>query len=238
MGRRGTVSRFGRVADPSLEAANAFAAGLRGAGIKVVGEAAAARSPEREQLLAQVESAPLSEIVQRILDVSDNEAAESLLRHVGLARSGTGSTEAGQRAVRALLAEAGVRLGASTFLDGSGLSRANRAEPKLLIDVLRLAADPSRPELRAVIEGLPVAGFTGSLATRMDEGPQAGLGRVRAKTGTLTAVSSLAGIGTDLDGTVFAFVLMADTIKLPDTIDARQALDSAAAALGACRCSG
>lgn len=233
-----SLTGFGRVADPSREAATTFAAALRSAGIKVVGEVAAARASVGAQLLAQVESAPLAEIVQRIVEVSDNESAEALLRHVGLTSSGVGSTDAGRRGVRSLLGKAGVRLGASTFFDGSGLSRSNRVEPRLLIDVLRLAADPTRPELRAVIEGLPVAGFTGSLAARMDEGPQAGLGRIRAKTGTLTNVYSLAGIGTDLDGTLFAFVLMADAVKVPDTLDARQSLDSAAAALGACRCSG
>ncbi len=81
-----------------------------------------------------------------------------------------------------------------------------------------------------------MAGFTGSLATRMDEGPPAGLGRVRAKTGTLSGVTSLAGLATGLDGTVMVFVLMADRVRLPKGLDARTVLDSAAAALGACRC--
>lgn len=232
-----TLSRSARVSDPSREAADAFASSLRGAGIKVSGSPTPGVASPRSQVVAQVAGAPLAQVVQRIVDVSDNEASEALLRHVGIARYDDGSTAAGRRAVRSLLRAEGVRLAASTFRDGSGLSRANRAEPELLLDVVRLAADPTRPELRAVIEGLPVAGFTGSLSLRMDEGPPAGLGRVRAKTGTLRAVSTLAGLATDLDGTVLAFVLMADAIELEDTVDARQALDSAAAALGACRCS-
>lgn len=231
-----TLTRFSRVDDPSREAAAAFADALRAADIAVVGAPTAAAAPSSAEVIAEVESASLAQVVQRVISVSDNEASEVLLRHIGLAEEGVGSSVAGQRATRALLAAAGVRLGSSTFFDGSGLSRANRAEPDLLIEVLRLAADPTRPELRAVVEGLPVAGFTGSLSTRMDAGPPAGLGRVRAKTGTLTAVSSLAGIGTTLDGTLFAFVLMADRIRPLDTVDARQDLDSAAAALGACRC--
>ncbi|WP_300402394.1 D-alanyl-D-alanine carboxypeptidase/D-alanyl-D-alanine-endopeptidase [Nocardioides sp.] len=232
-----TITRFGRVADPSADAASAFTTALRGAGVKVVAGPEADVAPDRGEALAQVESAPLGEIVQRIIDVSDNEAAEVLLRHVGLAEVGAGSTEAGRRGVRRVLGAEGIRLGPSRFLDGSGLSRASRAEPGLLVDVLRLAADPSRPDLRAVVEGLPVAGFTGSLAIRMDEGPPAGLGRIRAKTGTLESVSSLAGIGTDLDGTVFVFVLMADRIPESGSATARTTLDSAAASLGACRCS-
>ena len=232
------LARSARVVDPSREAADVFAAALRGAGIRVIGTPVPGPAASRSRLVAQVDSAPLAQIVQRVVDVSDNEAAETLLRHVGIAEHDDGSTASGRKGVRSLLRAADVRLGGSTFYDGSGLSRANRAEPEVLLDVVRLAADPTRPDLRAVVEGLPVAGFTGSLSLRMDEGPPAGLGRVRAKTGTLRAVSSLAGLGTDLDGTVFAFVLMADTIALEDTLDARQALDSAAAALGACRCSG
>ena len=232
-----TISRFDRVLDPSADAAAAFAAALRGNGIKVVGDPVSAPAPARGLKVAQVDSAPLGEVVQRIIEVSDNEAAEVLLRHVGLARSGEGSSAAGQQGVRSVLRAEGVRFGQSTFYDGSGLSRANRAEPALLLAVLRLAAAATRPELRAAVEGLPVAGFTGSLSLRMDEGPPAGLGRIRAKTGTLKSVSSLAGIGTDLEGSVFAFVLMADRIAEADSDKARTVLDSAAAALGACQCS-
>ena len=80
-----------------------------------------------------------------------------------------------------------------------------------------------------------MAGFTGSLAYRFDDGKKAGRGRVRAKTGTLTGVHGLAGVATDLDGNVL-FVLLADKVRLEDTLDARAALDDIAAALGACHC--
>src|SRR5690606_32014772 len=102
----------------------------------------------------------------------------------------------------------GVPLRGSVLYDGSGLSRDNRLDPRVLVDLIRLAADDEHPELRAVVTGLPVAGFTGSLTDRMDQGPRDGLGRVRAKTGTLTNVASLAGVATDVDGTAMAFVLM------------------------------
>ena len=232
------LSRVGRVADPAAGAAVAFASALSGAGITVQGEPVPATAASGARSLAEVDSAPLGEIVQRILDVSDNEAAEVLLRHVGVATGGTGSIKAGRGGVRALLTREGVGFGSSVFHDGSGLSRADRAEPRTLIDVLRLAASPDHPDLRAVVSGLPVAGFTGSLTNRMDKGPAAGLGRVRAKTGTLSSVSTLAGIATGLDGTVMVFVLMADKVRPLDTDSAQVALDSAAAALGACRCGG
>ncbi len=222
--------------DPALRAAETFARALRRSGVKVRGEPTAQRAASGAEELAHVDSPPLDEIVEKTLEVSDNEAAEVLLRQVALARGGAGSFVAGQRAVKQVLAEAGIRLGASVLYDGSGLSRDNRLDPQVLIDLLRLASSSAHPELRALVAGLPVAGFTGSLTDRMDHGDPAGLGRVRAKTGTLSNVRSLAGTATDLDGTTFAFVLMSDKIADADILDASQALDDAAAALGACHC--
>ena len=226
---------IGRVPDPAATAAQAFAAALAEQGIKVQGSPQEAVAPEAAPL-ATVRSAPLEGIVERLLTVSDNDAAEVLLRHVGIAQEGAGSIEAGRRGVRRVLQSQGVPLRGSVLYDGSGLSRANRLDPRVLVDVLRLAADDAHPDLRAVLTGLPVAGFTGSLTDRMDQGPPAGLGRVRAKTGTLTGVSSLAGIAADVDGNAMVFVLMADRVRNNRYLFARVAMDNAAAALGACRC--
>jgi serine-type D-Ala-D-Ala carboxypeptidase/endopeptidase (penicillin-binding protein 4) len=229
-------SGFGRVADPPATAAAAFASALARAGVAVVGEPRARRADQEAVPLASVASAPLSQIVEQTLVVSDNEAAEVLAHHVGLATGGSGSFEAGARGVQAVLGELGVPLTDARVYDGSGLSRRNRLAPATLTGVLRIAASDDHPELRPVLTGLPVAGFTGSLESRFEDGPPQGRGRVRAKTGTLTGVSSLAGIATDLDGNPMAFVLMADRVALADTLDARDALDAAAAALGACHC--
>jgi D-alanyl-D-alanine carboxypeptidase/D-alanyl-D-alanine-endopeptidase (penicillin-binding protein 4) len=159
-----------------------------------------------------------------------------LLRHVGLAAEGEGSSDAGSQGVRRILESQGVPLRSSVLYDGSGLSRDNRLDPRVLVDVLRLAMDPGHPQLRAVLTGLPVAGFTGSLADRMDLGPPEGRGRVRAKTGTLTGVTSLAGIAADVDGNAMVFVLMADRVRKNRDYFARVAMDNAAASLGACHC--
>src|SRR5690349_24820810 len=89
-----------------------------------------------------------------------------------------------------------------------------------------------------VVTGLPVSGFTGSLEDRFADAAPQGRGRVRAKTGTLTGVSALAGVATDVTGDPMVFVLMADRVAVPDTLAARDALDRLAADLGACRCGG
>ena len=231
------ASGFGRVADPSAEAASAFARALERAGIKVVGRPSPERARGGSPVLARATGAPLAQVVEQVLDVSDNEAAEVLARHVGLEVAGEGSSAAGTDAILSTLRRLGVRTANAKVYDGSGLSRHNRIDPDTLVDVLRLAASAQHPELRSTVTGLPVAGFTGSLALRFADTPGAGRGRVWANTCTLTGVSALAGVATDLDGVPMVFALVADRVRLLDTLDAREALDDLAAALGACHCS-
>lgn len=231
------IDSWGREADPPRAAASLFARLLSERGIEVEFAGAAPTSTAATDLVV-LRGAPLSQVVQRLLEVSDNSAAEVLLRHVGLAVEGEGSFAAGAAAVRRTLAAHGIQLGDGVLHDGSGLSRASRISPEVLVEVIRWVADPAQPELRPVLAGLPVAGFTGSLSDRMDEAPPIALGRVRAKTGTLTGVTTLAGIALDRDGTPLVFVLMADRIGEDADVDAREAQDSAAAALAACDCAG
>jgi D-alanyl-D-alanine carboxypeptidase/D-alanyl-D-alanine-endopeptidase (penicillin-binding protein 4) len=120
--------------------------------------------------------------------------------------------------------------------DGSGLSRENRVAPLALVQALQLALDPAHPELNPIATALPVAGFTGSLTNRFDQPFPDSRGLVRAKTGTLTNVSSLAGIAVDQDGHEMVFALMADRIAQPQETKAQHVLDAAAGALGACHC--
>ncbi len=226
-----------RVDDPSLAAADAFAAALRRAGVRVQGAPTERQAPRGATELARVESPPLSQVVEHVLEVSDNEGAEVLAHHVGIAELDDGSFAGGAAGVRRSLADLGVDLAGAVIRDGSGLSRDNRLAMTSLLGALQVAGDPVHPELRAVLTGLPVGGFTGSLAFRFDTAPVAAVGRVRAKTGSLGGVRSLAGIALDQRGTPLVFVLAADRIREADTLDAQQDLDNVAAALGACRCS-
>ena len=222
--------------DPALGAAQAFAKVLEREGVAVRGKPRPATAPPKPTEYAAVESAPLAQIVQWVLEISDNEAAEVLFRHVAISQKRPASFEGGAAAVKEVLGTLGVDTSGARIFDGSGLSRRNRLDPDTLLSTLEAAASEDHPELRRVVSGLPVAGFTGSLSLRFDSGEDDGLGRVRAKTGTLTGVHGLAGVLTAEDGTVMTFVAIADRVRPVDTLDARQQLDEVAAALAACTC--
>ncbi len=134
------------------------------------------------------------------------------------------------------LHQLGVPLAGAVIHDGSGLSREDRLRPATELGVLRAAASADHPALRQVLTGLPVSGFSGSLAHRFDTGEQAARGRVRAKTGTLSGVHGLSGVATDLDGDVLGFVVIADQVPAQYSYLAEAQIDEIAAALGGCHC--
>jgi D-alanyl-D-alanine carboxypeptidase/D-alanyl-D-alanine-endopeptidase (penicillin-binding protein 4) len=234
--RGASPTGFGRSDDPSSTAAATFADALEQAGVKVAGEPTRGRAAAGADTLASVESAPVSQIVEHVLDVSDNEAAEVLAHHVGLAVSGDGSFVGGAAGVLSTLQSLGIETGTDVVYDGSGLSRHNRLSPATMVQVLQVAARADRPDLRPMVTGLPVAGFTGSLADRFASADVAALGDVRAKTGTLSGVSSLAGLVTGADGTQMVFVLAVDKTGRARESDVEAALDGLAADLAGCRC--
>lgn len=224
------------VADPPAVAAGIFAKALRAQGIEVRGPIAQRPAAASSTEIATIASAPLAEMVEHTVAVSDNNAAEVIAHQVGLAVGQDASFAGGAAAVAKVLTELGVPLAGTEILDGSGLSRKNLLTPAALLAVIRVAASQQQDALRAVVTGLPVAGFTGSLRWRFEKGPDDAKGRVRAKTGTLTGVHGLAGIATDLDGDQLAFVAIADRVPLGSQLAARMDLDRMAAALGACHC--
>jgi len=140
-------------------------------------------------------------------------------------------------AVRSAWAGLGLDPAALGFVDSSGLSPADRLRPAALTSLLTLVAGPRRPELRTLLTGLPVAGFTGALADRYRGGPAAAAaGDVRGKTGTLEGVSALAGLVVDEDGRLLAFDLTADSLGAVGVAAAEAALDRLAATLAGCGC--
>jgi serine-type D-Ala-D-Ala carboxypeptidase/endopeptidase (penicillin-binding protein 4) len=225
---------FGRVADPPATAATLFATYLRKDGIDVRLGITQTKSRSHARELARVTSLPVADIVERVLQYSDNEGAEVLAHQVGLAVEGEASYDGGVRGVTHTVRGLGIDLSDATIQDGSGLSRHDRLDAETLVRVLQLASSPDHPELRSVITGLPVAAYDGSLGYRFDHSP--GRGLVRAKTGTLTGTSALAGLTTDARGQILVFAFVSNHVRKAETLDTRAALDRLASALATCRC--
>jgi D-alanyl-D-alanine carboxypeptidase/D-alanyl-D-alanine-endopeptidase (penicillin-binding protein 4) len=189
-------------ADPALLTAQSLASLLAARGVVVTGAVRRGRAPAGAHTVASAHSPRLDTIVEDMLTVSDNYTAEMLVRAVGLAVAGTGSSAAGVSAVVATLGRLGVPTTGLTLVDGSGLAHAGRITCAALVAAVALG---DRPEERALRVGLPIAGRTGTLALRFRGDPLAG--RLRAKTGHIDGVVGLAGIVPSNAGELhFAFL--------------------------------
>ena len=196
-GRDPVTSKFTK--DPAATAARTFAAQLSHDGVTVRATPSRTVAPAGAATLAQVRSWPLGTIIEQTLRTSDNSAAEVLLRQVALASGQPPTFAGGVRALTQRLTRLGLPLAGATVVDGSGLSRNDRISPDLITAIIHLAA--TTPDLRPILDGMPVAGVSGTLATRFFvPSATAGRGLVHAKTGTLTHVSSEAGYVTDRGG--------------------------------------
>ena len=112
-------------------------------------------SPPNAADVASVSSAPLGEIVERTLEVSDNQAAEVLARHVGLAERQEGPSRPAPLRCSQVLRRLGVPTAGDRLYDGSGLSRQNVLTTDSLAGVVRARHRRAHPELRQVLTGLP-----------------------------------------------------------------------------------
>jgi D-alanyl-D-alanine carboxypeptidase/D-alanyl-D-alanine-endopeptidase (penicillin-binding protein 4) len=226
-----------RSADPAGVAAASFTALLAADGIHVTGSPVAQAAPAHALGIASVSSPPLSAIVDQMLEESNNVIAENLARQVALATgqpaSFSGAVAAVIRELRRLGVKGGLRL-----VDGSGLSPQDAIAPATLVKVVEIATTDTR--VRALLAGLPVAGFSGTLSGGQSVFSGIGgaaRGSVRAKTGNLGTVTALAGLVTDRSGTTLVFAFMADQIPAAGMLQtAANAIDAAAAALANCGC--
>ncbi len=231
-GARVTPGENARSGQPGTDAGAALAAalGVPRAAVQL-GEA-----PEGAATLGSVRSAPVARLVEQALSLSDNLLAESLARHVALARGLPATFEGSAQAVTEALAEAGVDVSDVELYDGSGLSRLDLVTPDVLTDLVVGAADGSLEGTSAVLSGLAVAGYDGTLFDRGDDDPATAPGAVRGKTGTLLGVHGLAGTVVTADGRLLAYALVANGTSGGGGPE-EAALDAVASALAACGCS-
>jgi D-alanyl-D-alanine carboxypeptidase/D-alanyl-D-alanine-endopeptidase (penicillin-binding protein 4) len=160
-------------------------------GVRVEGGSTSGTAPAGSTLITSIASAPLSQEIEQMLNVSDDTAAELFTKELGYRESGSGTTAAGTAAIRADLAADGLPVSQLVNIDGSGLDRGDRVSCDLIVDALQRDGTGG-----VIAAGLPVAGKTGTLVSRMLGSPAAG--RVHAKTGTLDDVVALSGFVTPM----------------------------------------
>ena len=230
-GRRNASSRA-RVADPARQAAQAFARLLSRQGIEVQ-KISRGTAPSTASELARVESATMTEIVNAMLTDSDNDVAESLGHLVGAAVVGEGSFAGGAQAMTQILSRAGIDTQGMQLVDASGLSGRNKVAPATIAAVLVDVVQGKK--WSAIAQGLAVAGVNGTLANRFTTRATApGRGVVRAKTGTLTGVGSLAGTVVDKDRRPLVFAVVGNNVR--SQAQARDTMDRIASRLAECGC--
>ncbi len=157
----------------------------------------------RTTILARHVSPPLRDYLAVINKKSHNLMAELTFRTLGRITTGDGSPDASARAVARTLTELGVDVRRAVQVDGSGLAATNRVSPMAFVDVLRHVKDSDLwPDFW---ESLPEAGKRGEMR-RMYDTPAAG--KLRAKTGTIEAVSALSGVVTSAQSESLAFSII------------------------------
>jgi D-alanyl-D-alanine carboxypeptidase/D-alanyl-D-alanine-endopeptidase (penicillin-binding protein 4) len=168
-------------------------------------------------ILASYQSQPIVEDLRVINKVSQNLHAELMLRLLGREKGTSGSIAGGLEVLRSFLVNAGIKPDQFVFYDGSGLSREDLVTPQAIVQLLRYCS--KQPWGKTYADTLPLAGIDGSLAERFRNTPAARM--VRAKTGSLTHVYSLAGYANTQSGDHIAFAILSNNNEEPT----RKALD-------------
>jgi D-alanyl-D-alanine carboxypeptidase/D-alanyl-D-alanine-endopeptidase (penicillin-binding protein 4) len=202
---------------PALWFGEEFKQALQRRGIPVRGRVRVVDAPPEPPLspptnrwveLGACESAPLRELLPRMLKPSQNLHAQLWLLHAGATLAPAGpeetSEQAGRRALNAFLARAGIPAGEVRLEEGSGLSRHNVVTPRALVRLLEFMT--RHPHAEVFRAALPVAGVDGTLRLRLRGTPAEG--NLRAKTGSLDLVNTLAGYVTSAAGEPLVFALL------------------------------
>ncbi len=226
-----------RVEDPARFAAEVFRRLLAEHGVRIRDKAIALGPvPATAKLVAQHDSAPLAHVLREMNKLSDNYVAETVLKTLGAetrTTPGPATWADGTKAVQTYLATIGIAAGAYRADNGSGLFGASEVSAKQLVAILAAAYADYRigPDLLA---SLPVGGVDGTLAKRWIGHPAKG--RVRAKTGTLDKVITLAGYLAVTSAHPLAFAILVGDIPGGQRPQSRamadDMIDSMAAYLG------
>lgn len=220
-----------RSSDPVSRAGEAFAFALDAAGNPGGRPTTSLGVSDGGVQLASVRSQPVSRLISKMLMNSDNTLAEMLARVVSKESGFGGSAASLTQAFAAALQTYGVPLDAGMLIrDGSGLSHLDAVSPLYYAKFFDVVVDGGQ-NLSVLASGLPVAGRSGSLASRFSGEAAVARGSVAAKTGWIVTAHSLSGIVSAADGSTLTFAFSA--VGTVDT-SARSALDLLTAGVYRC----
>jgi len=212
------VTRDVAVANPTLYFAHALLTSLVAHGVAVGGlpldqhdsQSVLQQGPRRA--LVESQSPTLKEIATTMMKVSQNLYAETLLKAVGAAKGGPGTTDTGRQAAREIFTRWGIAADSYVQADGSGLSRYDYVTPDMIVTILeRMYRDPRHHD--AFTTALPIAGKDGTIASRMKN--TRAEANALAKTGSIANVRTLSGYVRTRDGETLVFSILANSFTIP-----------------------
>lgn len=229
-----------RSTDPVTRVGAAFKASLQD--LAANAKVSKGKLPAGSRLIAQVSSQPMSVWLDHAIKYSDNTETEFIGRHTARGAGLSASFNSIQRAATSALTRLGVDSTGLVMKDASGLAQANRVTPKLVTELLAKIDRPAglgtsavEPSISAMRDYLPKAGLEGTLAGRFNGANASARSFVRAKSGYIPGLYSLAGIVDSKDGgriAFSAFARSADGKRV--SYPARAALDAFAARIYQC----
>lgn len=209
---RSVTKHWVTVNQPQLYAGAVFRSELAKAGVKITGATLSRATPAGKRYRVGIDrSAKLSALLVPFLKLSNNMIAEHLTKTMGAGNTHPGTWARGLTRTRSYVRSTGAPMTGLRLVDGSGLTRENKITPRSLGIVLyRLQQAPWYPSFR---RALPVAANPdrmtgGTLSSRM-RGTRAA-NNARAKTGSLTGVTTLSGYVTGADGRRYIFSMLSE----------------------------
>ena len=178
---------------------------LRNDGVVLIDTTVQTLMPQRRYVTARAHT--IADVLPQMMKESDNLYAESVFHQLATPTDGRppSTAKAAASRVRQMIQRAGLNPGEYRVADGSGLSWYNYVTAELEVMVLRHAYR-SRSVYGQLYPTLPIAGVDGTLKNRMKK--TVAEGNVHAKTGSVTAISSLAGYCTAANGHVLCFAII------------------------------
>jgi D-alanyl-D-alanine carboxypeptidase/D-alanyl-D-alanine-endopeptidase (penicillin-binding protein 4) len=217
-----------RGSNPIMTAGKAFVAAL---GLDPSTDIELGHAETGAPVLGSVQSQPVKTLVSQMLQNSDNTLGEMLARIVSVKENLGGSSSSLQTAISTALGKFGVDTGGVTIKDGSGESNQDSV-PAAFMSKFMGAVSQKENGLQYVAAGMPVAGKSGSLATRFQGANAIAKGQVVAKPGFIATAYSLSGYMTAKDGSALAFAFYGVGAGIGST--ANGALDTLATAVFSC----